>query len=183
MNSEAWSQCSELTDRVVRRPTRRINVWEFILEKPRKLKENSWLNVIILCGYPVYLYRNIISSQQYSLSLPVGSLSFKPKRALDKQLEDKKFGSVNDPMFCNTYISRLWSSSFLPKNLKIKIYRTIILPVVLYEYETWSLTLREYRRLRVFENRVLRKIFGPKRDEVTGEWRKLHNKELHDLCS
>jgi len=86
-------------------------------------------------------------------------------------------------MFCNTYISRLWSSSFLPKNLKIKIYRTIILPVVLYEYETWSLTLREYRRLRVFENRVLRKIFGPKRDEVTGEWRKLHNKELHDLCS
>jgi hypothetical protein len=57
------------------------------------------------------------------------------------------------------------------------------LSVVLYGYETWSLTLREENRLRVFENRVLRGIFGPKRDEVTGEWRKLHNKELHDLYS
>jgi hypothetical protein len=59
----------------------------------------------------------------------------------------------------------------------------IILPVVLYGSETWSLTLREEHRPRVFENRVLRKIFGPKSDEVTGEWRKLHNKELHDLYS
>jgi hypothetical protein len=58
-----------------------------------------------------------------------------------------------------------------------------MLPVVLYGCETWSLTLREERRLRVFENRVLRRIFGPTRDEVTGEWRKLHNKELHDLYS
>ena len=55
--------------------------------------------------------------------------------------------------------------------------------MVLYRCETWSLTLREERRLRVFENRVLRKVFGPKRDEVTGEWRKLHNEELNDLCS
>jgi hypothetical protein len=58
---------------------------------------------------------------------------------------------------------------------------TIILPVVLYESETCSLTLREERRLRVFENRVLRSVFGPKGDEVTGEWRKLHNEELSDL--
>ena len=64
------------------------------------------------------------------------------------------------------------SSSLLSKNLKIKIYRTLILPVVLYGCETWSLTLREERRLRVFENRVLRRVFGPKTDEVTGEWRK-----------
>ena len=72
----------------------------------------------------------------------------------------------------------------LSKNVKIKIYRTVILSVVLYGCETWSLTLREKRRLRVFENRVLRRIFGPKRDEVTGEWRKLHNEELNDLyCS
>jgi hypothetical protein len=55
--------------------------------------------------------------------------------------------------------------------------------VVLYGYETWSLTLKEEHRLRVFENRVLRRIFGPKRDEVTGEWRKLHNEELRDLYS
>jgi len=70
-----------------------------------------------------------------------------------------------------------------PQNLKIKIYRTIILRVYLNGYETWSLTLREEGRLRVFENRVLRRIFGPKRDEVTGEWRKLHNEELNVLYS
>jgi hypothetical protein len=57
----------------------------------------------------------------------------------------------------------------LSKNLKIKIYRTIIFPVVLYGCDAWSLTLREERRLRVFEDRVLRRVFGPKRDEVTGE--------------
>jgi len=68
----------------------------------------------------------------------------------------------------------------LSKNLKIEIFRTIILPVVLYGCETWSLTLREERMLRVFENRVWRKIFGPKRDEVTKEWKKLHNEELND---
>ena len=71
----------------------------------------------------------------------------------------------------------------LSKNLKIKIYRTVILPVVLYGCETWSLTLRVERKLRVFENRVLRRIFRPRRDEVTGEWRKLHNEELNDLYS
>jgi hypothetical protein len=70
----------------------------------------------------------------------------------------------------------------LSKNLKINIYRTIILPV-LYGCETWLLTLREEHRLRVSENRVLRGIFGPKRDEVMGEWRKLHNEELNDLYS
>jgi hypothetical protein len=69
------------------------------------------------------------------------------------------------------------------KNLKIRIYKTIILPVVRYGFETWSLTLREEHRLKVFENRVLRRIFGPKRDEIMGEWRKLHNKELRDLYS
>ena len=71
----------------------------------------------------------------------------------------------------------------LSKNLKIKIYRIIIMPVILYGYETLSLTLREESRLRVFDNRLLRRIFGPKRDEVTGEWRKLHNEELNDLYS
>jgi hypothetical protein len=69
------------------------------------------------------------------------------------------------------------------KNLKIRIYQTIILPVVLYARETRSLTLREKHSLGVFENRELRRIFGQKRDEVTGGWRKLHNEELHDLYS
>jgi hypothetical protein len=71
----------------------------------------------------------------------------------------------------------------LSKNLKIRIYKTIILPVVLYGCETWSLTLREEHRLRVFEDKVLRRIFRPKRDEVTGEWKKLHNDKLHELYS
>jgi hypothetical protein len=65
----------------------------------------------------------------------------------------------------------------------MRIYKTIILPVVLYGCETWSVALREELRLRVFENRVLRRIVGPKRDKVTGELRKLHNEELHDLYS
>jgi len=75
-------------------------------------------------------------------------------------------------------------SSLPSKNLKIQIYITIILPVVLYGFENWSLTLREGRRLRGFENRVLGRIFWPKRAEVTWEWRKLQNEELNDLyCS
>ena len=73
---------------------------------------------------------------------------------------------------CYYSVQNLLTSSLLPKNIKMKIYRTIILPVVLYGCETWLLTLREERRLSVFENRVLSRIFGPKRDEVTAEWRK-----------
>ena len=84
---------------------------------------------------------------------------------------------------CYHSVQNLLPSRLLSKNLKIKIYRTIILPVVLYGCETWSLTLREEHRLRVSENRVLRRVFGPKRDKVTGEWRKLHNEELNDLYS
>ena len=84
---------------------------------------------------------------------------------------------------CYHPMQNLLSSRLLSKNLKIKIYRNIILPVVLYGCETWSLTLREENKLRVFENRVLRRIFGPRRDEVTGEWRRLHNDELNDLYS
>jgi hypothetical protein len=90
---------------------------------------------------------------------------------------------LNSGNACYHSVQSLLSSRLLSKNSKIRIYKTIILPVVLYGCETWSLTLREEHRLRVFENRVLRGIFGPKRDEVMGEWRKLHNKELHDLYS
>jgi hypothetical protein len=77
----------------------------------------------------------------------------------------------------------LLSSRLLSRNVKAKIYKTIILPVVLYGCETWSLMLREEHRLRAFDNRVLRRIFGPKGDEVMGEWRKLHNEELYNLYS
>jgi hypothetical protein len=80
-------------------------------------------------------------------------------------------------------VQNLLSSRVLSKNLKIRIYRTIILPVDLYGCETWSLILKEEHGLRVSENRMLRRIYGPRRDEVTGEWRKLHNGELNGLYS
>jgi hypothetical protein len=83
---------------------------------------------------------------------------------------------------CYHSVQNLLSSRLLSKNTKIRVHRTIILPVVLYGCETWSLTLREEQILRVFENTMLRTV-EPKRDMATGEWRRLHNKELNDLCS
>ena len=101
------------------------------------------------------------------------------QNSIQEEIESRlKLGNA-----CYYSVQNLLSCSLLSKNLKIKIYRTIILSVVLCGCETWSLTAREERRLRVFENRVLRRIFGPKRDEVTREWRKLHNEELNDLYS
>jgi hypothetical protein len=84
---------------------------------------------------------------------------------------------------CCHSVQNLLSSALLSRSVKIKIYRTIIFSVVLYCCETLSLTLKEKCRLRFFENAVLRRIFGPKRDEVTGKWRILHNEELHALYS
>jgi len=90
-------------------------------------------------------------------------------------------GRLRSGNACHHSVQNLLSSRLLSKNLKIKIYRNIILPVVLYGCEAWSLILQEERKLRVFENMVLRRIFGPRRDEVTCEWRRLHNEELNDL--
>jgi hypothetical protein len=89
---------------------------------------------------------------------------------------------LNSENACYYSFQNLLSSHLISKNLKIKIDKTVILSVVLYGCETWSLTLREEHRLRVFENRMLRKIFGPKRKK-DGSWRKLHNDELHSLYS
>jgi len=90
-------------------------------------------------------------------------------------------GKLRSGNACYHSVQKLLSSRLLSKTLKIRIYRSIILPVVLYGCEAWSLTLREERKLRVFENMVLRRIFGPRRKEVTGEWRRLHNVELNDM--
>ena len=84
---------------------------------------------------------------------------------------------------CYHSLQNLLSSILLSKNIMIKIYKTIMLPVVLYGCETWTLILRGERRLWVFEYRVLRRIFGPKRNDVKREWRQLHNEELNDLYS
>jgi hypothetical protein len=86
-------------------------------------------------------------------------------------------------MFATIQFRNLLSSRLLSKSIKIKIYKIIILLVVSYGCEIWSLTLREEHRLRVFENRVLRRIFGQKRDEVVGGWRILHNEELDNVYS
>jgi hypothetical protein len=85
---------------------------------------------------------------------------------------------LNSGNVCYHSVQILLSSRLLSENVNVRIYTTIILPVVLYGCETWSLTVREKHRLWMFENRVLRKVFGPKRDGVTGGWRKLHNEEL-----
>ncbi|KAJ4435467.1 hypothetical protein ANN_18083 [Periplaneta americana] len=125
-------------------------------------------------------------------NIKIGNLSFEevekfkylgaPVTNINDTREDIK-QRINMENACYYSVENLLSSSLLSKNLKIRIYKTVILPVVLYGCETWTLTLREEHRLRVFENKVLRKIFGAKRDEVTGEWRKLHNTELHALYS
>jgi hypothetical protein len=98
---------------------------------------------------------------------------------MHEQIKSRLY-SVNS---CYHLVHSLLYSRLLSENVKVRIYKIIILPVVLYGCETWSLILREEHRLRVFENRVLRRIFGPKGDEVTGEWRKLHSGELHNLYS
>jgi hypothetical protein len=90
---------------------------------------------------------------------------------------------LNSGNACYHSVQTLLSSRLLSKSLKIRIYKTIILPVVLYGCETWSLILREEHRLRVFENRVWRRIYGPRRDEVTVDWRKLRNEEFRNLYS
>jgi hypothetical protein len=97
-------------------------------------------------------------------------------------IHDEIKSKLNLENACYYSVQNLLSSSLISKNLKIKIYKTVILPVVLYGCETWSVTLREEHRLRVFENRVLGRIFGPQREE-DGLWRKLHNDELHSLYS
>jgi hypothetical protein len=97
-------------------------------------------------------------------------------------IHDEIKSRLNSGNACYYSVQNLLSSRLISKNLKIKIYKNVILPVVLYGCETWFLTLREEHGLRVFENRVLRRIFGPKRKE-DGSWRKLHNDELHSLYS
>jgi hypothetical protein len=88
---------------------------------------------------------------------------------------------LNSGDACYRLVQSLLSSRLLSRNVKVKIYKTINLAVVLYGCQTWCLTLREEHGLKVFDNRVLRRIFGPKGDEVTGEWRKLHSGELHNF--
>jgi hypothetical protein len=97
-------------------------------------------------------------------------------------IHDEIKSSLNSGNACYYSVQNLLSSRVISKNQNINIYKTVIFPVVLYGCQTWSLTLGQEHRLRVFENRVLKKIFGPKREEDRS-WRKLHNDEIHDLYS
>jgi hypothetical protein len=102
----------------------------------------------------------------------VAKFSYLGKTLTEQNYMHEEINSrLNSGNACYHSVQSLLSSRLLSGNLKVKIYKTIILPFLLYGCETWSLTLREEHRLRVFENRVLRRIFGPKRDEVSGEWR------------
>jgi hypothetical protein len=98
-------------------------------------------------------------------------------------IQEEIMRRLNSGNACYHSVQNLLSSRLLSKNINIRLYKTINLPIVLYGCDTCSLALREEHRLRVFEKRVLRRIFGPKRDEVTGDWRKLRNEELRNLYS
>ncbi|KAJ4447212.1 hypothetical protein ANN_09214 [Periplaneta americana] len=135
---------------------------------------------------------NVVKAITQNGTIKIGDLSFEEVEKFkylgatvtninDTREEIKR--RINMGNACDYSVEKLLSSSLLSKNLKVRIYKTVILPVVLYGCETWTLTLREEQRLRVFENKVLRKIFEAKRDEVRGEWRKLDNAELHALYS
>jgi hypothetical protein len=114
----------------------------------------------------------------------VGEFKYFGKTLTNQKFIQEKINSrLKSGNACYHSMQKILSSSLLSKNAKIKIYRIIILPLVLCRCETWSLTFREERRLKLFENSVFRRIFGPKVDEVTGEWRILHDKELNYLYS
>jgi hypothetical protein len=122
------------------------------------------------------------SGQKHSIKIANRSFEDVAKfKYLRTTLTDQK--CTNEEIKNRLILGTILSSRLLPKNVKFKISKTIIFPVVLYWCETRSLALREEYMLRVFENRVLRRIFGPKWDEVVGERRKLHKEELHILYS
>jgi hypothetical protein len=127
------------------------------------------------------------TGQKYSIKIENRSFEDVAKiRYLGTTLTDQNHmheeikSRLNSGNVCYRSVQSLLSSRLLSRNVKVKIHKTIILPVVLGGCETWSLTLREEHRQRVFENRVLRRISGPKGDDITGEWRKLHSGELHN---
>ncbi|KAJ4433802.1 hypothetical protein ANN_16114 [Periplaneta americana] len=157
-------------------------------KNPQTIRENA--EILVEAGKAIGLEVNpentkyMIMSRDQNIvrngNIKIGDLSFEEVEKFkylgatvtninDTREEIKR--RINMGNSCYYSVKKLLSSSLLSKNLKVRIYKTVILPVVLYGCETWTLTLREEQRLRVFENKVLRKIFGAKRDEVTGEWR------------
>ena len=140
------------------------------------MKSSAWSSLDTRMQDEIIIQRLKINPQK-GRKIQILRITLKNQNSIQEEIESRlKSGSA-----CYHSLQILLSSRLLTKNIKNNIRRTIILPVVLYGCETWSLTLREERRPRVFENWVLTTIIGPKRDEVTGEWRKLLNEELNDL--
>jgi hypothetical protein len=139
----------------------------------------------LLCSlrtaHPLWGPPNLISYGYKDSFVKVKRLGREAHHSTSSSAEVKRRLSSDNA--CYHSFQNLLSSRLLSKNLKIRIYKTIVLPVFLYGCETLSLTLREEHRPRVFENRALRRIFGPRRVEVTGQWRKLHNEGLRNLYS
>jgi hypothetical protein len=125
------------------------------------------------------------SIQIYNSSFEIGEqFKFLGTSTNQNFIPDLNHRTLQSGNACSHSVKNLLSSSLLSKNIKTEIIKTLILSVVLYGYENWSLTLKEEHRLSMFQGKVLRRILGPKRDEVTGGWGKIHNEELNDLyCS
>jgi hypothetical protein len=131
---------------------------------------------------------NLKIGQKHSIKIgnrsceDVGKVKYLGTTLTDRSCMHEEIKSrLNSGNACYHLVQSLLSARLLSRNVKVKLYETIMLRIVLYKCESWSLTLREEHRLRVFENRVPSRIFGTKRDEVTGEWSKLHSRELHNL--
>ncbi|KAJ4448528.1 hypothetical protein ANN_10546 [Periplaneta americana] len=169
-------------------------------ENPQTIRENT--GILLEASKEIGLEVNLEKTKYMTMSrdenivrngnIKIGNLSFEEVEKFKylgatvtniNDTRDEIKHRINMGNACYYSVEKLLSSSLLSKNLKVRIYKTVILPVVLYGCENWTLTLREEQRLRMFENKVFRRIFGAKRDEVTGEWRKLHNAELHALYS
>ncbi|KAJ4447328.1 hypothetical protein ANN_09332 [Periplaneta americana] len=163
-------------------------------ENPQTIRENA--EILLEASKAIGLEVNPEKTKYMTMSrdqsivrsgtIKIGDLSFEEVEKFkylgatvtninDTREEIKRRGNMGNACYYSV------ENSLLSKNFKVRIYKTVILPVALYGCEIWTLTLREEQRLRVFENKVLMKIFGAKRDEVTGEWRKLHNAEVHAL--